>query len=67
MFDFDVNVFSIAIIQVVLSVLNVFVLLLQMVLRAEIRRLDEKINIFSNRLSSLEKCVWRMKDDFKSG
>jgi len=66
MVDLDINIFSIAIIQVVLSILNVFILLLQMVLRAEIRRLDEKINIFSNRLSSLEKCVWRMKDDFKS-
>jgi hypothetical protein len=66
MVDFDINIFSIAIIQVVLSVLNVFVLLLQMVLRAEVRRLDEKINIFSSRLSSLEKCVWRMKDDTKS-
>jgi hypothetical protein len=63
---FDVNICSIAIIQVVLSILNVFILLLQMVLRAEIRRLDEKINIFSGRLSSLEKCVWRMKDDSKS-
>jgi hypothetical protein len=67
MVDSDINIFSIAIIQVVLSILNVFILLLQMVLRSEIRRLDEKINIFSSRLSSLEKCVWRMKDDFKSG
>jgi hypothetical protein len=66
MLNFDINIFSVVIIQVVLSVLNVFILLLQMVLRAEIRRLDEKINIFSSRLSSLEKCVWRMKDDTKS-
>ena len=63
---FDINICSVAIIQVVLSILNAFILLLQMVLRAEIRRLDEKINIFSSRLSSLEKCVWRMKDDSKS-
>jgi hypothetical protein len=66
MVDFDINVVSVTIIQVVLSILNVFILLLQMVLRSEIKRLDEKINIFSSRLSSLEKCVWRMKDDTKS-
>jgi cell division protein FtsL len=62
----DVNICSIAIIQVVLSILNVFILLLQMVLRSEVKRLDEKINIFSSRLSSLEKCVWKMKDDTRS-
>jgi len=66
MSTFNIDVASIAIVQVVLSILNISILLLQMVLRSEIRRLDEKINIFSNRLSALEKCVWRMKDDFKS-
>jgi len=57
---------SIVIIQIVLSILNMIILLLQMVLRSEIKRLDEKINIFSDRLSSLEKCVWRIKGDLKS-
>jgi len=57
---------SIVIVQIVLSILNVIILLLQMVLRSEIKRLDEKINIFSERLFSLEKCVWKMKNDLKS-
>jgi len=57
---------NITIIQVLLSFLNVIILLLQMALRSEIKRLDEKINIFANRLFALEKCVWKMKNDLKS-
>jgi hypothetical protein len=54
-------------VQALLGIINFIVLLFQFVLRTEIKRLDEKINLFSNRLFVLEKYVWTLRNGDTEG
>lgn len=42
--------------------LNVAILFFQLIMRAEIKRLDEKINTFCKRLERLENCLIYKRD-----
>ena len=52
--NYEINI---EIISTVLLTLNIVIMIFQMVLRAEIKRLDEKINIFAKRLDRLEQVI----------
>lgn len=52
--NYEINI---EIISTVLLTLNIVIMVFQMVLRAEIKRLDEKINIFARRLDKLEQVI----------
>jgi uncharacterized protein YoxC len=45
------------------AILNFIILLIQVVIRAEIKRLDEKIEYFEDRMKTLEKKVFCIKHD----
>jgi hypothetical protein len=46
-----------------IALLNFIILLIQVVIRAEIKRLDEKIGYFEDRLKTLEKKIFCLKYD----
>jgi uncharacterized protein YoxC len=46
-----------------LALLNFVILLIQVVIRSEIKRLDEKIEYFEERIKVLEKKIFCMKHD----
>jgi len=46
-----------------IALLNFVILLIQLSIKAEIKRLDEKTNFLSDRIKTLEKCVWDKKND----
>lgn len=46
-----------------LALLNFIILLIQVVIRAEIKRLDEKIEYFEERVKTLEKKIFYVKHD----
>jgi hypothetical protein len=46
-----------------LALLNFVIFLFQVMIRAEIKRLDEKLEYLEERVKSLEKCVWSKKND----
>jgi uncharacterized protein YoxC len=46
-----------------LALLNFIILLIQVVIRAEIKRLDEKIEYFEERVKTLEKKIFCIKHD----
>lgn len=52
--NYEINI---EIISTVLLTLNIVIMIFQMVLRTEIKRLDEKINIFAKRLDKLEQVI----------
>jgi uncharacterized protein YoxC len=46
-----------------LALLNFVVLLIQVVIRSEIKRLDEKLEYFEERIKTLEKNIFCVKHD----
>jgi uncharacterized protein YoxC len=46
-----------------IALLNFIILLIQVVIRAEIKRLDEKIEYFEDRIKTLEKKIFCVKHD----
>jgi uncharacterized protein YoxC len=47
----------------ILALLNFIVLLIQVVIRSEIKRLDEKLEYFEERIKMLEKKIYCVKHD----
>lgn len=47
----------------IMALLNFVILLIQVVIRAEIKRLDEKIGYFEERVKTIEKKIFGVKND----